>query len=208
MDQDRRSPLLHEDWVYFDKPIRDFRGADWNVLEQQRSDYYQHLQVEQMLLLLKSMKQCPAFGYLISPYRHCLQSATKVYRAGFDNQTVVTALFHDVGFVVAPSTHGQYAATLLKPYISEENHWMLANHGDFQSYYYHDHPNVDNRNIRDRWKGHPHYDWAEEFVECFDQGAMDPNYDELPLSEFIPMVSEVVVITKTGVPVASDRKSS
>ena len=33
MDQDRRSPLLHEDWVYFDKPIRDFRGADWNVLE-------------------------------------------------------------------------------------------------------------------------------------------------------------------------------
>ena len=85
---------------------------------------------------------------------------------------------------------------------------MFAKHGDFQWYYYHDHPNVKNRNIRDRWKGHPHYDWAEEFVERFDQGAMDPNYDELPLSEIIPIMSEVVVVTKPTVSVSSDRKSS
>ena len=186
------SPLLKTDWKYFEKPIAEFSRSDWTVLNAQRREYYENQQVEQLLRMLKVMENDPAFGYPINTYQHCLQSATRVYQAGFEPETVVVALFHDIGFVVSPENHGEFAAALLKPYISEKNYWMLKHHGDFQAYYCHDHPTVPDRLVRERWKDHPYYDWAVEFVGSYDQNAMDPNYDTLPLSFFEPIVHQVV----------------
>ena len=191
MTDDKRSRLLKPNWEYFEKSVADFNRSDWVVLNRQRAVYYQEQQVEQMLRMLKVMEHDPAFGYPINTYRHCLQSATRVYRAGLDLETVVVALFHDIGFVVAPEFHGEFAAELLKSCISEKNYWMLRHHGDFQAYYCHDHPGVVDRLVRDRWQDSPYYDWAVEFVDKYDQNAMDPNYDTLPLSEFEPMVYEL-----------------
>ncbi len=186
-----RSRLHRPEWQYFEKPMATFDRDDWTTLNEQRQIYYAENQAEHMLRLLRVMKDDPVFGYSINPYRHCLQSATKVFRDGFDLQTVVTALFHDVGFVVAPKTHGEYAAALLKPYISEQNHWMLMHHGEFQKYYCHDHPTIDDRLAREKWKDHPYYDWTVEFVDQYDQKAMDPDFEEMALEEFEPMVKEV-----------------
>lgn len=187
----KRSPLFNSNWQYFEKPMVEFSHTDWEKLNSQREIFYKQNQANHALRLLSSMKNDYVFGYPINPYRHCLQSATKIYRDGHDLQTVVSALFHDVGFIVTPSNHGEFAAALLKPYISEKNHWMLQHHGEFQKYYCHDHPKIQDRLAREKWKDHPYYEWAVEFVDKYDQQAMDPFYEEMTLDEFRPMVEEV-----------------
>ena len=191
MSKDPRSPLMSPDWEYFDQPMSEFRSSDWETLNRQRRIYYGENQANHALRILKAMESDEVFGYPINPYRHCLQSATKVYRDGHDTQTVVTALFHDVGFVVAPQFHGEFAATLLKSHISEKNHWMLMHHGEFQKYYCHDHPQITDRLAREQWKDHLYYSWTVEFVDTYDQKAMDPKFREMPLEKFEPMVQEV-----------------
>ena len=49
-------------------------------------------------------------------------------RDGADTETIVTALFHDVGELLSPRCHGEIAASLLRPYISEKNYWILQHH--------------------------------------------------------------------------------
>ena len=38
------------------------------------------------------------------------------------------ALIHDIGDVLTPHNHPDLAAAVLKPFVSEENHWMVAHH--------------------------------------------------------------------------------
>ena len=49
-------------------------------------------------------------------------------RDGADTETIVCALFHDVGELLSPRCHGEIAASLLRPYISEKNYWILQHH--------------------------------------------------------------------------------
>ena len=56
------------------------------------------------------------------------------------------------------------AASMLRPYISEKNYWILAHHEIFQAYYYGDAMNV-NKNIRDRFKDNDHFKACETFCE-------------------------------------------
>ena len=45
---------------------------------------------------------------------HQLQTATRAYRAGADDELVVAALFHDVAELTAGPAHGKVAAELLR----------------------------------------------------------------------------------------------
>lgn len=181
-------PLARADWSYIDKPcLEQFRADDWRLLEAQRAVFYAEHQAEQILSMLSQGRDLPSFGYRINNYRHCLQSATMAERAGHDEETVVVALLHDIGFITCPESHGPFAAMLLGSYISERNLWMLMHHQLFQQMHLHDCPGVD-RNARERWRGHPHFAWAAEFVERFDQAAIDPAYDTAPLDHFAPAV--------------------
>ena len=116
---------------------------------------------------------------LVDLYEHSVQSATRAFRSfpsdlakfpihqvkasyakwwrdGADAETVVCALFHDVGEVLNHVNHGEIgesdaddghmskdsgggkeglvfgnksaAASLLRPYISEQNYWVLQHH--------------------------------------------------------------------------------
>ena len=67
---------------------------------------------------------------------HSLQCATRAYRDGASEEMVVVALLHDIGDLLAPQNHGEMAAAILKPYVSEESYWILKQHGLFQAYYY------------------------------------------------------------------------
>ena len=58
-------------------------------------------------------------GYQISRLEHSLQSATKALKAGEDEEMIVAALLHDIGDELAPMNHSEYAASVLKPYVSE-----------------------------------------------------------------------------------------
>ncbi len=126
-------------------------------------------------------------GYTIDRYQHSLQTATRAQRDGADEETIVVALLHDVGDSLAPWNHSDLAAAILQPYVSAENHWLVRHHGIFQGYYYSHHVGGD-RNARDRYRGHPMFERTAAFCENWDQNSFDPDYDNLPLTAFEPMV--------------------
>jgi predicted HD phosphohydrolase len=61
----------------------------------------------------------------------------------------------------------------------------------FQGYYYLHHTNKD-RNIRDSFKDHPHYQACVDFCQRWDQCSFDPEYDTFPLEHFETMVRRVI----------------
>lgn len=191
--QSERSPLLRADWSYVETvELDDFTAHDWALMSRQRGPYYAAEQARQVLRLLSCSEHDATFGYQINNYRHCLQTATMAHRAGEDEETVVTALLHDIGFVTCPDSHADFAAALLENYISEKNHWMLRHHAIFQQVHLagvHD-PSFD-PDERERWRGHRFFEWTAAFVDRYDQRAMDPGYDTAPLSFFEPMVQRV-----------------
>ena len=129
-------------------------------------------------------------GYPISRLEHSLQSATKALKAGEDEEMIVAALLHDIGDELAPMNHSEYAAAILKPYVSEKTHWIVEKHGEFQTFYYAHHLGGD-RNKREKYKDHKYYQATIDFCEKYDQGCFDPNYKSLPLEHFEPMVRKI-----------------
>jgi predicted HD phosphohydrolase len=142
--------------------------------------------------LLEQLKQLDVDwgGYRINRFEHSLQSATRAYRDGADEELVVAALLHDIGDISAPYNHSELAAAILKPYVSEKTHWIVEQHGLFQGYYFHHHLGGD-RNARDRFKDHPWYDDCVYFCYHYDQNSFDPDYKNQPLSFFEPMVRRI-----------------
>ena len=149
---------------------------------------------DRLLELLKSMKG-DKLGYQIDRYTHSLQSATRAESDGADEETVVCALLHDLGDVIAPDNHSEVIASILRPYISKKNHWVLKHHGLFQGYYYFHHIGGD-RNARERYKDHPFYQDCVDFCEKWDQTSFDPDYPTQPLEYFEPMVRKVLTAPK------------
>src|SRR6202035_3032313 len=74
-------------------------------------------------------------GVLVDRLEHSLQAARLAYRERMDEEYVVCALLHDMGDILASTNHAELAATVLKPFVSEENWWLLQHHGIFQGYY-------------------------------------------------------------------------
>ena len=129
-------------------------------------------------------------GYRVDRLEHSLQSATRAYRDGADEETVVAALLHDIGDLLAPHNHSELAAAVLRPYVSERTYWIVRHHGLFQSYYYAHHTGGD-RYARDAYRGHPWYQDAVDFCHRWDQPSFDPEYESLPLEFFEPMVRRI-----------------
>lgn len=130
-------------------------------------------------------------GFAVDRLTHSLQSATLAQRDGMDEEYVVCALLHDIGDTLASMNHAELGATILKPFISEENHWMLQHHGIFQGYYFFHHLGLD-RNMREQFRGHPNFERTAMFCARHDQNAFDPNYDTMPLDAFVPMLHRVM----------------
>ena len=129
-------------------------------------------------------------GYQVSRLEHSLQSATRAYKDGESDEMVVAALLHDIGDELAPMNHSEYAASILKPYVTEKTHWIIEKHGVFQMYYYAHHLGGD-RNKRDQYKNHRYYQDTINFCEKYDQNSFDPDYESLPLEFFRPMVKKI-----------------
>jgi len=145
--------------------------------------------VDNLLDLLRSLAG-PTLGYPIDRYQHSLQSATRALRDAADEETVVAALLHDIGDVHAPDNHSAIAAAVLRPYVSDRTHWVVNHHGLFQGSYYYHYLGRD-RDGREQFRGHPHFQACAEFCERWDQCAFDPDYDTLPLAAFEPLVRRI-----------------
>jgi predicted HD phosphohydrolase len=144
-------------------------------------------------------------GYAVDRLTHSLQSATRAHRDGRDEEYVVCALIHDIGDTLASYNHADLAATILQPFVSEKNHWIIKHHGIFQGYYFFHHLGLD-RNMRDRFKDNPHFRDCAEFCAKYDQNSFDPDYDTMTLADFEPMVRRVFARPKNSI-YLSDGKS-
>jgi predicted HD phosphohydrolase len=129
-------------------------------------------------------------GFPVDRWTHCLQTATRALRDGRDEEYVVCALLHDIGDTLGSFNHADVAATIVQPFVSEANHWMVQHHAIFQGYHFFHHIGLD-RNLRDRFRDHPHAAHTAEFVALYDNPAFDADAETLPISTFEPMLRRV-----------------
>ena len=129
-------------------------------------------------------------GYQVSRLEHSLQAATRALNDGASEEMIVATLLHDIGDDLAPANHAEYAAAVMRPYVSEKTYWILLKHGEFQMYYYAHHLGAD-RDKRDQYKDHKYYNDCVKFCELWDQSSFDPNYKSLTLKDFEPMVRKI-----------------
>jgi predicted HD phosphohydrolase len=168
--------------------MKDGTAEDYALLGRYEDDYIAGL-ADRVLSALDKL-QDGFGGYKVTRFEHSLQSATRAERAGKSDEYVVAALLHDTGDELAPWTHGEMVAAILKPFVAPEICWVVEHHGAFQVFHYGPQTGLD-PNVRDRWRDHPQFDAAVEFCEHFDQNCFDPDYDWLPIEHFEPMVRRV-----------------
>lgn len=171
------------------RSIKESTAADWQHIAGRLAPYAASLpsRVLDHLRLLEG----DSCGFPIDRLQHCLQTATLAHRDGRDEEYVVMALLHDIGDTLGIFNHADIATAILKPFISEENLWIVEHHNFFQGYYFFHHVGLD-RNMRDQYRDHPCFQATADFVEKYDQAAFDPNFDTAPLSFFEPMVQRVM----------------
>ena len=183
----RLSPLGEPQWVRAKSGVMSaISGAEWVALDRQQDTLIAREKPRVVLDLFRSLAAEPSYGYELNMYRHGLQAATFALRDGRDEETVAVALLHDIGFTLAHEHHAAFAAMVLGPYITEANRWMLVHHAVFVDHHAHGHPTID-RKARERWRGHPHFEWTATFSERYDQASMSATSEILPLDAFIPM---------------------
>lgn len=138
-------------------------------------------------------------GYQVTRLEHSLQAATRAHRAGEDEETVVCALVHDIGDMLAPANHSEVAAAVVRPYVSERNYWIMKHHGVFQGVYWFHHVGAD-PHARERYAGHPWYQACGDFCADYDQNSFDPAYPSEALEFFEPMVRRVFAPERARAP--------
>ena len=168
--------------------MADSTAEDWGIIASQLSPYAARLpeRIAAHLMLLDG----DYGGFPVDRLQHSLQCATRAHRDGRDEAYVVAALLHDVGDVLGTYNHPDIAAAMLRPFVSEQVHWIVQQHGVFQGYYFFHHIGMD-RDLRESLRGHPHFEACAEFCEKYDQSAFDPDYETAPLDFFLPMLGRV-----------------
>jgi len=169
---------------------------DWRIIGSQFMPYAQALP-ERILAHLRLLEgDCG--GFAVDRLMHSLQTATRAHRDGRDEEYVVCALLHDIGDTLGSYNHADIAAAIVKPFVSEENHWMVQHHGIFQGYYFFHHIGL-NRDMREAFRGHPLFERTEEFCRLYDGPAFDATAETLPLEFFEPMLRRVFAQPKHSI---------
>jgi predicted HD phosphohydrolase len=162
-------------------------AEDWVRIMAADPDWAQEFQ-ERLIDQLRHLGQ--GGGFVVDRLTHSLQTAHRAETDGRDDDYIACALLHDIGDNLGPLNHAEIAAAVLRPWVSEPLHWMVLHHGIFQGYYFWHHIGQD-RNARDAYVGHEHYDLTEEFVRKYDMPAFDPDYPTPPLEHYEPLIRSV-----------------
>ena len=170
--------------------------ADWTIIGAEFVRYAQALpdRVLKHLALLEG----DYGGFPVDRLTHSLQTATFAYDDGRDEEYVVCALVHDIGDTLGSYNHPDIAAAILKPFVSDENHWMVEKHGVFQGHYFFHHIGL-NRDMRDAYRTHPCFARTAEFCAKYDGFAFDPKAKARPLAFFEPMVRKILSRPKRSI---------
>jgi len=159
-------------------------GADWEIIGAEFVRFASELpdRVLAHLCLLSDGYN----GFPIDRLSHSLQVATMAYDDGRDEEYVVCALLHDIGDSLGAYNHPEIAAAILRPFVSEENHWMVEKHGVFQTYRMLRTAAIEQ--LRNTLRKHRYFARGEEFCARYDSRAFDPRRANRPLAFFEPMV--------------------
>lgn len=169
--------------------MEDSTREDWQAIGGEFMHFTQGLP-ERVMAHLKILEGDYG-GFPVDRYTHSLQTATRALRDGRDEEYVVCALLHDIGDTLGSFNHPDIAAAILQPFVSEANHWMVKHHGIFQGHYFFHHIGLD-RDLREQFRTHPHYERTAEFCALYDNPAFDPKAETLPIGEFVPMLRRVM----------------
>jgi len=181
--------------------MRDATREDYQAIARHSAEFFQGLP-DRVLAHLRLLEHDTG-GYAVDRLTHSLQTATRAQRDGRDDEYVVCALLHDIGDTLACTNHAQLAATILEPFVSEKNLWIIDKHAIFQGYYFFHHLGLD-RNARERFRDHVWFRDCAEFCEKYDQNSFDPDYDTLPLEAFEPAVRRVFAAPRKAIYVAEE----
>ena len=176
--------------------MRDATRDDYQKIGRHSMEFFSGLP-DRILTHLKLLEGDTG-GYAVDRLTHSLQSATRAQRDGRDDEYVVCALIHDIGDTLASVNHSELAATVLEPFVSEKNHWIVKHHGIFQGYYFFHHLGLD-RNLRDRYRDHEWFRDCAEFCEKYDQNCFDAEYDTQPLESFEPALRKVFAAPRKSI---------
>lgn len=169
--------------------MEDGTREEYEFLDSLEADYIAELPERIMEALRKLEKSLS--GYRINRLEHSLQGATRAQRAGESDEMIVAILLHDIGDDLAPCSHSEMAAAILRPFVSEKLYWVVKHHGIFQMYYYAHHCGGD-RNAREIFKDHAWYQDAIAFCHNYDQNCFDPDYATESLEFFAPVLHQVL----------------
>ena len=176
--------------------MADGQVEDWIIIGRSTIPYQKKL-AERVLTHLQLL-QGDYGGYAVDRLEHSLQTASRAQRDGCDEEYVVCALLHDIGDTLGSFNHSDIAAAILKPFVSEQNHWIVDKHGIFQGYYFFEYLGLD-KNARERFRDHVWFDATAEFCERYDQCSFDPAYESMRLEDFVPMVERVFAQPKRSI---------
>ena len=138
-----------------------FRNAteqDWEYVTRLGREVIEREAGRAVMDLLRSQKDVPAHGWQVSNYQHSLQAATRALHNGETEEYIVCCLLHDVTQDLNPYNHDKSAGDLLRYHVSDENHWIVANHQIFQLSF-RDHSKFD-KTACERFRGHPYFEAA------------------------------------------------
>lgn len=169
--------------------MKDGTRSDYQLLDRIERQYTAELP-DRILDALRGLDHSLG-GYQVTRLGHSLQTATRAEDDGADEEMVLGALLHDLGDVLAPANHSQYAASIIRPYVREEVTWIVEHHGLFQMYYYAHHVGQD-PNTREIYRKHPWFNACERFCERWDQAAFDPDYPTRSLTHFEPLLRRIL----------------
>ena len=158
--------------------MKDGNKEDYQLLEKYEKNFERN--TAKRILKYLAGQTGTLEGYNITRLEHSLQAATRAYKADESEEMIVATLLHDIGDDLAPMNHSQYAASILRPYVSEKTYWIVKHHGLFQAYYSAHHLGGD-RNARDKSKDHNSYHAAVNFCEKYDQSSFHPTYNSMSL---------------------------
>ena len=170
--------------------------AEWKLIAEEYVPYANALP-DRILTHLKLLSGDYG-GFAVDRMTHSLQTATRAHRGGENEEYVVCALLHDIGDTLGSFNHADVGASILKPFVSAENFWMVEKHGMFQGYFFFQYLGLD-RNMREQFRVHPCFERTAEFCEKYDGPAFDPNGETLPLEFFEPMVKRLFAKPKNSI---------
>lgn len=170
------------------RTMKESSKEDWKIIGLQFREYAKDLpkRIVNHLKLLDG----DFGGFPIDRLQHSLQTATLAYKAGESEEYVVCALLHDIGDSLGTYNHADIAGAILKPFISEENHWMIEKHAIFQGYYFFHYIGLE-RDMREEFRGHKYFERTAIFCEKYDSCAFDKNIENIPLDFFLPMINRI-----------------